>query len=193
MGFKENLKQLRKAKKLTQKQLAEEIGKTLLTINRYESGAIYPPHEVVKKICLFFNIDVVDICMNVDYENKNYTFDEVVNLLKNKRYDLGKIDVLELIKKEREENEKEYIQLKDNKKIFLENLHSKELQKYIYDIFSGVNSSKNEFDELIESIYTLIDNLSKDKEILENDKIKILKEWKNYYNYLIKNYKKLIR
>lgn len=50
MEFSENLKRIRKSKKLSQKEFGELINKTLLTVSRYENGKITPPLRVIKEI-----------------------------------------------------------------------------------------------------------------------------------------------
>lgn len=50
-NFQEKLKQARKAKKLTQKELAEKIETTESNICNYENGRSKPTYEALKKIC----------------------------------------------------------------------------------------------------------------------------------------------
>lgn len=55
--FKEVLKQLRKAKNLTQKELADEIGTTRSRISMYELGEREPDFESLEMLADFFNVD----------------------------------------------------------------------------------------------------------------------------------------
>ncbi|NLK23564.1 MAG: helix-turn-helix transcriptional regulator [Clostridiales bacterium] len=52
----DNIKELRKYRKLTQKQLAEMINKKEITIRRYESGDIEPPVSVLEIISEKLNV-----------------------------------------------------------------------------------------------------------------------------------------
>lgn len=56
--FPERLKEARKAKKLTQKELANRIGLTDARITQYENGQGYPSAEVLYKICIELNVSM---------------------------------------------------------------------------------------------------------------------------------------
>lgn len=59
MSFGEKLRDLRNNKKMTQAQLAKEIGVSSRTIISYENGNSYPKkREVYFKLATFFNVDV---------------------------------------------------------------------------------------------------------------------------------------
>ena len=53
--FAENLKTLRKAKGLTQKQLANTLGVDQRTISAWEKGVCEPSFSVLAEICCIFN------------------------------------------------------------------------------------------------------------------------------------------
>lgn len=53
--FAENLKYLRKAKGLTQKQLAEVFGVDQRTVSAWENGVCEPSFAVLLNLCQFFN------------------------------------------------------------------------------------------------------------------------------------------
>lgn len=61
MDFKENLKRLRKNKKLTQKQLGELIGKKEITVRNYESGKAVPPLKVIEEIAKALNTSINEL------------------------------------------------------------------------------------------------------------------------------------
>ena len=46
----ENIKRLRKKYNLTQTELANKIGRTLRTVQKYEAGEILPPVDIIYKI-----------------------------------------------------------------------------------------------------------------------------------------------
>lgn len=56
--FPERLKEARKAKKLTQKELATKLGLTDARITQYENGQGYPSAEVLYKICIELNVSM---------------------------------------------------------------------------------------------------------------------------------------
>ena len=53
----ENLRKARLAKKLSQKELADELGVTTATISRYESGERKLPVEVAKRIAELLDVN----------------------------------------------------------------------------------------------------------------------------------------
>lgn len=54
MGDK--LKSLRLEKKLTQKQVAEQIGLAISAVSSYESGTRYPSYDVLVKLAYIFHV-----------------------------------------------------------------------------------------------------------------------------------------
>lgn len=58
MDFKNRLKELRKAKDLSQAALADKIGLSKSTIGMYETGDITPSVEVLNTIADYFNVDM---------------------------------------------------------------------------------------------------------------------------------------
>ena len=81
MGFKENLKMLRKSKGMTQEEFGKLINKTLLTVSRYESGTIFPTQNTLKEICRVFNITIPQIITDIKFQDRKYTFDEIIRTL----------------------------------------------------------------------------------------------------------------
>ena len=51
----EKLKELRKSKGVSQKQVADAIGVTLSAYSNYEQGIREPSYDILKKICIFFD------------------------------------------------------------------------------------------------------------------------------------------
>lgn len=58
MDFKDRLKELRKAKGLSQVTLAERLGLSKSTIGMYETGDITPSVEALNAIADYFNVDM---------------------------------------------------------------------------------------------------------------------------------------
>lgn len=58
MDFKDRLKELRKAKGLSQVTLAERLGLSKSTIGAYETGDITPSVDALNLIADYFNVDM---------------------------------------------------------------------------------------------------------------------------------------
>lgn len=58
MDFKDRLKELRKAKGISQATLAERLGLSKSTIGMYETGDITPSVEALNMIADYFNVDM---------------------------------------------------------------------------------------------------------------------------------------
>ena len=58
---KENLKQLRKFKKLTQQQVADKLGITRACYSGYEQGRRQPSMDILRKICEVLNCSADEI------------------------------------------------------------------------------------------------------------------------------------
>lgn len=58
VGFSERLRQLRKAKGLTQAQVAELLGGTKMMISSYESGTRYPPYATLIKLSSLYGVSI---------------------------------------------------------------------------------------------------------------------------------------
>ena len=56
--FKDNLKKLRKEKKITQEELSKIIGVERSSIGKYESSGVIPSVDVLNKIADYFNVSV---------------------------------------------------------------------------------------------------------------------------------------
>ncbi len=84
MEFKDRLKQLRKAKKLSQNELATAIGVHVTNISRYERGENKPATDVLAKLANQLNT-TTDYLMNGSTEEaaiSNLTDKELLSLFK---------------------------------------------------------------------------------------------------------------
>lgn len=61
MAFSTKLKELRKEHNLTQENLASAIAVSRTLITKYESGAVYPTEDNLKRIAEYFNVSVKDL------------------------------------------------------------------------------------------------------------------------------------
>lgn len=84
MKFGENLQKLRKEKKISQEQLAEQLGVTRQSVSKWESGVSYPEMDKLVSICKIFNCDL-DSLINKDISedlNKKEASGIVKNIFK---------------------------------------------------------------------------------------------------------------
>lgn len=178
MGFKENLKMLRKAKGMTQKEFGKLINKTLLTVSRYENGAIFPTQSTLKEISKIFDISENEIMVNVEYENKKYSLNEIIHLL----HQVQKIDLYLNVSKLLDKTELiNDIKNKNN----INSLENEEEKKKILKLLEN----QRDIEDFIYKFSLLLKNdlIKKYKNIKHDDKIKLLENLKKYYLFLISN------
>lgn len=154
------IKDARKLKELTQKQLGEKINKKEITIRKYESGDIIPNMAVLKEIANALDINLSDLLgLNKDEMLKN--FKEISNT-KTVDLEIGTLNHVEEILKISEsigyENCLKYFNLLtlEEKLYFIQNLRnfmSKELKTIIYANHKYDKLSSNE-----QSTFGLLDS-----------------------------------
>ena len=87
MGIKnllgKRLKEIRKAKRLTQEQVAEMIGVETPSISNIENGKYYPSAENLDKIMNVMNIAPEELFNCSDYQDFEKLIDEMVIAMKN--------------------------------------------------------------------------------------------------------------
>ena len=64
-NFGDNLKHLRKASNLTQKELGSRIGLSKAVVSKYENGMGYPTFDVLVRIAQYFGV-TTDYLLGVD-------------------------------------------------------------------------------------------------------------------------------
>lgn len=85
MNIGDNIKRIRKEKKITQKQLAESINKNIRTIQMYESGEIENiPYLVVEDIAKALEVPLSEL-----YPPTGKTINELINMLPDTNDDLS--------------------------------------------------------------------------------------------------------
>lgn len=92
MDFKERLKELRKAKNLSQATLAERLGMSKSTIGMYETGDIKPSVEAIEALAEFFNVNRGYLMGEEDYGL--YYMDPVVVEMARELYERPEMRVL---------------------------------------------------------------------------------------------------
>ena len=78
MKFGDNLRNLRKSKKLSQEDLSERVGVSRQSISKWESGATYPEMNNMLILCKIFNCRINDL-LSEKIEDFN-SFDEEVKM-----------------------------------------------------------------------------------------------------------------
>ena len=92
--FGERLKQLRKARKLTQTQLAVALGTTQSTIYKDEKGIQNVPMSVLTKFANYFEVSIDDLA-GVDIESSELDEPPWIKVLK--MYNLNENEIQELM------------------------------------------------------------------------------------------------
>ncbi len=77
----ENLKKLRKAKGLSYRRLAEQVGISHANLSEYEKNEITPSFENVLKICKFFNVPLEYLLLGEksNFKYKDFELAELFN------------------------------------------------------------------------------------------------------------------
>ena len=78
MKFGDNLRNLRKSKKLSQEELSEKVGVSRQSVSKWESGVAYPEMNNILILCKIFNCKINDL-LSEKIEDFN-SFDEEVKM-----------------------------------------------------------------------------------------------------------------
>ncbi len=95
-----NIKKYRKEKGLTQEELANKIGKSTITIRKYESGDILPSIYNVAKIALVLGISNTDIIGEVEeYTGSDINREDKKEMINYpSHYNQGKFEAIDVFK-----------------------------------------------------------------------------------------------
>lgn len=79
----EKLKSLRLEKKLTQKQIADQIGLAISAVSSYESGSRYPSYDVLVRLAHIFHVSTDYLLGMTDKRNIDVTglYDDEIELI----------------------------------------------------------------------------------------------------------------
>ncbi len=75
MNVGENIRSVRKQKKLTQEQLADKIGVKRSVVSKYENDCVKISVETLEKIAKALDVDIFDIYIGSDWYNYNHEED----------------------------------------------------------------------------------------------------------------------
>lgn len=89
-NFSEKLRELRKAKRLTQREVAEKIDVSISMYSKYEQGLNYPSEVTLLRLINFFDISANDFVLkdsNTDIELINASLSDMMKDFKNEESD----------------------------------------------------------------------------------------------------------
>ena len=97
MKFGDNLRNLRKSKKISQEELSEKVGVSRQSVSKWESGVAYPEMTNILILCKIFNCKINDL-LSEKIEDFN-SFDEEVkmNVVKLNKQEQKKVKTLSKI------------------------------------------------------------------------------------------------
>lgn len=142
----ENLRRIRKEKKITQKQLAEKIGVQPSAISKYETGKVSPTVEQLEKIAEVLEVPVMSLFPQsvIDFQK---AVDEKINIKMQKEPD--KTEKFPFTKEEFEEVSQ----------FFSENIKNKRLARALISMAHAfIGKSKFEFYSTLEALSDQLDD-----------------------------------
>lgn len=74
MKFNERLRQLRKESNYTQREIAERLEVSTITIRQYEQGTREPNIERILNLALMFNVSLDDLLCIEDFKDSSSKF-----------------------------------------------------------------------------------------------------------------------
>lgn len=191
MSIKNNIKQLRKQNKITQKQLGEMIGKKERTIQKYESGEIIPPIEVLRDMSQAFNCNLSKLLFSDD-ELKNGGSSDISSETKNEVDKIKINSFLDFVtclglNEFKDLSSHQLLNIIDSKSLFnrLSELFNLEIAKAN---LNSINESQLYLDHLIEQFDELRDQLKNEITRAENGEKTDMKKI-NDIKYAMKNLK----
>lgn len=81
LNLGDNIRTYRRAKDMTQEQLAEQLGVSFQSVSRWENGTTYPDMELLPALARIFSV-TVDALLGVSDEEKQKNFDAIREKLK---------------------------------------------------------------------------------------------------------------
>ena len=85
LSLGDNIRTFRRAKDMTQEQLAEQLGVSFQSVSRWENGTTYPDMELLPALARIFSV-TVDALLGMSDEEKQKNFEEIKQKLRNAVY-----------------------------------------------------------------------------------------------------------
>lgn len=98
MSIGDNIKRYRKENKISQAKLAELIGKSKSSIEKYESNKVRPPIEILRSISKELNVPISSLIVTDRLKYDNFTTELFDNVNYSDLNDKDKENVKELLK-----------------------------------------------------------------------------------------------
>ncbi len=88
------IKKLRKARSMTQEQLAELIFMDVTTLSKIETGKNYPQPETIEKLAQAFNVRIQDLFLIDKFESNDEFLSAIYENLEYVKSDLTKLKII---------------------------------------------------------------------------------------------------
>lgn len=85
MKFGDNLKKLRKAKKISQEELAEKVRVSRQSVSKWETGETYPEMNNILELCKIFHCNINDLVNDSIIDSDSLDEDVKMNVVKLKK------------------------------------------------------------------------------------------------------------
>ena len=123
MKLNEKLKNLRIENKMTQRELANKLGISISTLQKYEYGTLNIKNEIILSLCDIFNISVDDF-LNEKRQNEMDILKEMDDLEKEEFRRNKALLTIEKVKKKLEERKK----IQKEREVKLQNYRKSEIR-----------------------------------------------------------------
>lgn len=134
MSIGEKLKKRRKRQNLTQKQLADKVGISLMSIQRYERDQRQPTVEILEKICDALDTSVINFMGLFEKDrpqSERDLFDEAIKNIPNNKFWYGRTELNLIIKREMLESLDNIAKIS---KISIEDVYAPEIERPVFPI-----------------------------------------------------------
>ena len=97
MKFGDNLKKIRKLKKLSQEDLAEKVGVSRQSVSKWETGDAYPEMNNILELCKIFHCKINDLVNDSIIDMNSFDEEIKMNVVKFKKEEQRQMKVLSKI------------------------------------------------------------------------------------------------
>ena len=174
MKLNEKLKNLRIENKMTQRELANKLGISIPTLQKYEYGTLNIKNEIILSLCDIFNISVDDF-LNEKRQNEMDILKEMDDLEKEEFRRNKALLTIEKVKKKLEERKK----IQKEREVKLQNYRKSEIRdnmetfKDQYYFEESLTISELRFKNLFPIIEFLMSYTNSNIRVTGNDEVEI--------------------
>ena len=174
MKLNEKLKNLRIENKMTQRELANKLGVSIPTLQKYEYGTLNIKNEIILSLCDIFNISVDDF-LNEKRQNEMDILKEMDDLEKEEFRRNKALLTIEKVKKKLEERKK----IQKEREVKLQNYRKSEIRdnmetfKDQYYFEESLTISELRFKNLFPIIEFLMSYTNSNIRVTGNDEVEI--------------------